>query len=185
MGIMQIVAGTGPFGATPDAGWTMDGVVIGVLDTVNTYVTGDWITSTTFGSWSYTLGDGSQVTNKGRFFNPTVDDGPGGPTGSPSQIRYTFAGNGIQSYSNARIRTNTHDDYYAQRRVKYNTNSGTTTISTGGNTTQWVTVGGNNFNWVECGNYGGADGGRSPSGMLALELDGYLCVDPDYASYGG
>lgn len=183
MGMMQIVAGTGPFGPFP-AGWTMDGSVIAFLDKVNTYVTGDWITSTTFGSWSYTLGDGSQVTNKGKFFNPTVDDGPGGPNGNPSQIRYTFAGNGIQGYSNARVRCNTYDDVFAQRRVYFNTNAGTTgVINQRANV--WNTVGGNNFNWVECGNYGGADTNRPPSGMLALEIDGYLCVDPDYATYGG
>jgi hypothetical protein len=185
MPIMQIIAGAGPFGNTPNTTWTINGTAVAYYNSVSGYNEGAWITDTAFGSWSYTLGDGSQVTNKGKFWNPTVDDGPGGPAGSPSQIRYTFAGNGIQGYSNARLRANTHDDPFAQRRVKYNTSSGTTTISTGGNTTQWVTVGGNTWYWVECGNYGGGDGGRSPSGMMAVEIDGSLCVDPDYASYGG
>lgn len=184
MGMMQIVAGTGPFGLSL-VSWTINGTAVALKDDANSYNLGAWITSTSFGSWSYTLGDGSQVIDKGKFFNPTVDDGPYGPSGSPSQIRYTFAGNGIQGYSNARVRANTHDDPFAQRRVRYNTNAGTTTISTGGNTTNWYTVGGNTFYWIDCGNFGGGDPNRSPSGMLAVEIDGYLCVDPDYASYGG
>jgi hypothetical protein len=184
MSMIQIVAGTGPFGGVP-VDWTINGSVVATKDDANSYNLGSWITSTSFGSWSATNGNSAQVTNKGRFWNPTVDDGPGGPSGNPGQIRYTFAGNGIQGYTNARVRANTHDDGFAQRRVKYNTSSGTTTIQTGGNSTNWYTVGGNTWYWVECGNYGGGDGNRSPSGMMAVEIDGYLCVDPDYASYGG
>lgn len=182
---MQIIAGAGPFGNTPNTDWTINGAKVAYANPDNSYNEGAWITDTTFGSWSYTRGDGSQVTNKGKLFNPTVDDGPGGPNGSPSQIRWTFAGNGVQGYDNARVRANTHDDPFAQRRVRYNTNSGTTTISSGGNTTSWYTVGGNTFYWIDCGNFGGGDSNRSPSGMLAIEIDGYMCVDPDYASYGG
>ena len=76
--IMQIIAGAGPFGNTPNTDWTINGAKVAYANPDNSYNEGAWITDTTFGSWSYTNGDGSQVTNKGRLFNPTVDDGPGG-----------------------------------------------------------------------------------------------------------
>ena len=183
--MQQMFLGLGGASTAPNTDWTINGSKVAYANSDNSYNEGDWITDTSFGSWSYTRGDGSQVTNKGRLFNPTLGDGPGGPNGSPSQIRWTFAGNGVSGYDNARVYTNTHDDPFAQRRVKINNSSGTTTYNTGSNTTTWRTVGGNNFNWIECGNYGGGDSNRSPSGMLAIEIDGYLCVDPDYASYGG
>jgi hypothetical protein len=40
-------------------------------------------------------------------------------------------------------------------------------------------------NYIECGNYGGGDGGRNPSGFLAVRIDDLLLIDPAYASYGG
>lgn len=183
----QIFLGYGGASTAPNTDWTINGSVVAYANSDNSYNEGAWITDTSFGSWSYTRGDGSQVTNKGRLFNPTLGDGPGGPNGSPSQIRWTFAGNGVQGHDNCRVYVNTHDDPFAQRRVKVNTSAGTQTYSTGGNSTRWETPGSgtDKFNWIECGNYGGGDSNRSPSGMLAIEIDGYLCVDPDYASYGG
>lgn len=139
----------------------------------------DW---TADGSWTWSNGSASSITNRQILFDGDITSGyPSAPGGNPGQVRYTFSP-ALTGYYQVRIRTNTHDDTFAQRRVAYNGASGSNTISTGSNTSQWVDITSNlggTFNWVEWGNYGGADGNRAPSGLLGIEVDGTLLVDID------
>jgi hypothetical protein len=147
-----------------------------------------WITNSSLGTWSWSNGASSSVTLKGTLFNTNFNDGsPSAPAGNPGSVRYTFTG-GLTDYTKVRIYCNTHDDGYAYRRVYYNGPSGTGSIITGGNTTSWYDITsslGGTFNWVEWGNYGGGDGGRTPSGLLAIEVNDQILIDPQASSYGG
>lgn len=141
----------------------------------------NWVTG---GTWSWSNGSASSITNKEVLFDFNPSNGsPSAPAGNPGQVRYTFTsplvgGNG--GYSSVRLYCNTHDDSFAYRRVQYNGAGGTFTITTGSNTTAWYDITSNlggQFNWVEWGNYGGSDPNRSPSGLLAIEVDGTILIE--------
>ena len=137
----------------------------------------NWTDSGTF-SWS--IGADSNVTNKGRLFDGTVETGsPGAPNGNPGNVRFTFS-SPITGITKCRLRTNTHDDPYQYRRTYYNGANGTYSIQTGSNTTAWHDVSsnvGNTLNWVEWGSYGGADADRGPYGLNGIEINDVLLTD--------
>ena len=137
----------------------------------------NWTRSGTF-SWS--IGADSSVTQKFRQFDGTIETGSAGaPNGNPGNVRFTFD-SPITGITKCRIRANTHNDTYQYRRTYYNGANGTNSIQTGSNTTAWHDVTsnvGNTLNWVEWGSYGGADADRGPYGCNGIEINDVLLTD--------
>ena len=132
------------------------------------------------GSFAWSIGADSNVNQKHRQFDGTIETGSAGaPNGNPGNVRFTFD-SPITGITKCRIRANTHNDTYQYRRTYYNGANGTYSIQTGSNTTAWHDVTsnvGNTLNWVEWGSYGGADSDRGPYGCNGIEINDVLLTD--------
>ena len=119
-------------------------------------------------------GSGS-VINPQYAFDTDISTFPSGPSQNPSQIRWNLA-TPITGFSKIEVWASIDTDGWADRRFKVNS----TTFGGGGLTQGWFDVtaaAGSALTYMEWGNYGGADGGRSPGCVSAIRVDGVILTD--------